>query len=427
VARSRIFAHLDPGSYRFEVEARSSSWQGIRSQKAVEFVISPPMYQRPAVALPIVLLLLLVITLLATMWERKRKYDRFIRDSEARFRAQYKSNPIPTFTWKRTGNEFLCADINDAALAMTQGQVHSWIGKPASEVLKHQPDSLSNMKRCFEERVVIHDELRYGFTTIARTADLEVTFSYIFPDMVMTHIEDVTERKRSETSIRESREQLRALASRLESVREEERTQLSREIHDELGQLMTGLKMDLAWVRKRVIEFGEHAASAMMGRLQQMNALLDDSIQTVRKISGQLRPALLDALGLVPAMEWQAKEWQARTGITCRIDVLVEEPRVSREQATELFRIFQELLTNVARHSGATEAGVVLDVFEHGLYLEVRDNGRGIREEEVTHRASLGILGMEERAARLKGRIVFVGNPEHGTTVRVTIPLEQEA
>jgi signal transduction histidine kinase len=243
--------------------------------------------------------------------------------------------------------------------------------------------------------------------------------------MVLTHIDDVTERKRSERRIRESREQLRALAARLESVREEERTQLSREIHDELGQLMTGLKMDLAWIRKRILEVGGHAADTMMGRVQQMNGLLDDSIQTVRKIAGQLRPALLDQLGLMPAMEWQAKEWQSRTGIICQIDMLIEEPHFSHEQATELFRVFQELLTNIARHAEATKVTVVLDEVENEMYLEVRDNGRGIREEEINRPVSLGILGMEERAARIGGRIIFTGEPGKGTTVRVTIPIEQ--
>jgi signal transduction histidine kinase len=372
-----------------------------------------------------VVLLLIVITLIAAMWERKRRYDQFIRESELRFRAQYKSTPVATFTLKCSVDEFVLVDANDAAYALTSGTIASWVGRPLQALRHFVPDSVAIVERCFAERAVLHQELSYAFAGKHRATDLALTYAYVKPDMVLVHVEDVTERRQAEMRNRESREQLRALAARLESIREEERTQLSREIHDELGQLMTGLKMDLAWIRKRIAEFGEQAATAMTARVQQMNTLLDDSIQTVRKISGQLRPALLDALGLIAAIEWQAKEWQTRTGILCQVDVLIDEPHMSKEHATELFRIFQELLTNIGRHAGASEAGVILESVDDGLSLEVRDNGRGITEDEVNRRLSLGILGMEERAARLGGHIRFTGIPGHGTTVRVTIPLKQ--
>jgi len=424
-ARTIVYNPLGPGTYKFDVELRPSSQPGVTRSGSVSFTIPPPLYLRPSVAIPMVLLGLLALTLAAAMWERKLRYDRSVRESESRFRAQYRSNPIPTFTWKRVGDSFILADVNDAGLALARGRAASWVGRPLHELLQHRPQSIAHIEQCFAEQSVIREEVQYSFVTDTRNAEFVVIYSYVHPDMVLTHIDDVTERKRSEDRIRESREQLRALAARLESVREEERTQLSREIHDELGQLMTGLKMDLAWIRKRILEYGGHAADTMMGRLQQMNGLLDDSIQTVRKIAGQLRPALLDQLGLMAAMEWQAKEWQSRTGITCQIDMLIEEPHFSHERATELFRIFQELLTNIARHAEATKVAVVLDEVENEMYLEVRDNGRGMREEEIDRHVSLGILGMEERAARIGGRIAFTGEPGKGTTVRVTIPIEQ--
>jgi signal transduction histidine kinase/sugar lactone lactonase YvrE len=424
-AHSVVYNRLGTGAYRFEVELRPASQPGVTRSGSVSFTILPPLYLRPAVAIPIVLLGLLALTLAAAMWERKRRYDRSVRESEARFRAQYRSNPIPTFTWKRTDDSFILTDVNDAGLALGRGRLASWVGKPLHELLQDHPQSIARLERCYAEQSVIHEEIEFSFVPETGNRDFIVTYSYVYPDMVLTHIDDVTERKRAERRIRESREQLRALAARLESVREEERTQLSREIHDELGQLMTGLKMDLAWIRKRVLEYGGQAADAMMRRVQQMNGLLDDSIQTVRKIAGQLRPALLDQLGLMAAMEWQAKEWQSRTGIICQIDMLIDEPRFSHEQATDLFRIFQELLTNVARHAEATKVAVVLDEVGSEMCLEVRDNGRGIREEEINRPVSLGILGMEERTARFGGRIIFTGEAGKGTTVRVTIPIEQ--
>lgn len=425
--RSVVFTGLHAGTHRFEVELRRTSWQGATQLSTATFSMPPPLYLRPLVALPIAFLALLVLTLWVVVWERKRRYHRAISESEVRFRAQYKSNPVPTFTWKLTGDQFLLVEINDAALALTRGRVASWVGRPLQELLKHRPDAVKTIEQCFADQSVIHQEMNYNFVTEDRSADLAVTYSYVHPDMVLTHLEDITQRKRSEARIRESRELLRALANRLESIREEERTHLSREIHDELGQLMTGLKMDLAWIRKRVFESGQQSVGVMLDRIQQMNALLDESIQTVRKIAGQLRPALLDELGLIAAIEWQANDWQKRTAIKCRIDLLSDEQHFSSETATELFRIFQELLTNIARHAGATEVSVVLDRIGSETYLEVHDNGRGIREDEINRPVALGILGMEERAARIGGQIAFHGESGKGTTVRVTIPTRQVA
>jgi signal transduction histidine kinase/ligand-binding sensor domain-containing protein len=422
-ARTAVFKGLPHGAYRLYVEPRLTSEPGSSEINSVSFSIPPPLYLRPIVGLPIVVLALLVMALTGAVWDRKRRYDRSIRDSEARFRAQYRSNPVPTFTWKHEGDEFALVDINDAGLGFLKGYDSPIIGRFSREVLKNHEQIDIMIRRCFAEQSVLREEFRIRLMRVSREADVSITFSFVYPDMVLTHVEDVTERKRSEARIRESREELRALASRLESVREEERTQLSREIHDELGQLMTGLKMDLAWIRKRVPEQRDEISTTMHDRIQQMNSLLDQSIQTVRKIAGQLRPALLDELGLVAAMEWQAKEWESRTGISCHYDALTDEPQLRRDQATELFRIFQELLTNVARHARASEVTVVIYQSDHELCLEVRDNGRGIREEEINRPFSLGILGMKERAARTGGSIVFAGDPGKGTNVRVMIPI----
>jgi signal transduction histidine kinase len=186
---------------------------------------------------------------------------------------------------------------------------------------------------------------------------------------------------------------------------------------------MTGLKMDLSWIRRRVLDLGYGLPDAVAQRMTQMNGLLEDAIHTVRKIAGQLRPAILDDLGLVPAMEWQAREFSERTGIPCELVVGMEELALNRESATELFRIYQEMLTNVARHARATRVEIRMELSSGVLILEVEDNGCGIHIQDVERRTSLGILGMEERAKRIGATLSIQPRPEGGTTACVRVPV----
>ena len=227
---------------------------------------------------------------------------------------------------------------------------------------------------------------------------------------------DVTERKRTAEELQRSRDQLRALAARQQRVREEERTRVAREIHDELGQALTAIKIDLSALCREL----------PADRKQQSQPVLqhvDGTIQSVRRISTQLRPAILDAAGLVAAVEWAAEEFAARTGTKSQLDLPHEDIVIDQERATALFRIFQETLTNVARHAGATEVRVRLAQENGSLILEVRDNGKGIREEQLSASTSLGILGMRERALLLGGELTISGVSGEGTTVRVRIPV----
>lgn len=230
--------------------------------------------------------------------------------------------------------------------------------------------------------------------------------------------EDITERKRVEEELQHSFEQLRALAARLQSVREEERTRVAREIHDELGQALTAIKIDLSsWIRElppAVREQSKRAAPIVR--------LIDQTIQLVRRISTELRPGILDDLGLVAAVEWAAEEFEARTGTKCHLVTPQRDIVIDRERATALFRIFQETLTNVARHAEATQLHVWLVEDEGAFLLEVRDNGKGFTDEPRWPGKSLGILGMRERALLLGGELTIRGAPGKGTTVRARIP-----
>ena len=228
---------------------------------------------------------------------------------------------------------------------------------------------------------------------------------------------DLSEMKRAEQELRASSEQLRNLAAHLLSVREEERARISREVHDELGQSLTAVKMDLAWLAGRL----PRRNGQMLKRIRSTRQLADSIIQSIRRISTELRPAVLD-LGLAAAVEWQVQEFQARSGIQCKVRLLTREV-VASNASTAMFRIFQETLTNVARHAKATRAEVVLQKQRDRLVLLIRDNGRGFDQADPSLSKSLGLLGMRERAAILGGRVNISSAPGKGTTVTAWIPL----
>ena len=239
--------------------------------------------------------------------------------------------------------------------------------------------------------------------------------------------QDITKRKRAEEALRASREQLRALAGRLQAVREEERTQIAREIHDELGGALTGLKIDFSLLTRAALKIeNETVRTSLLADMGSMIKSIDTTIHTVRRIAMELRPGVLDDLGLVAALEWQLKDFEKRTGIRCKFFPPVENISLDADLSTALFRIFQEALTNVVRHSGATEVRVLLRVDADSSTLEVEDNGKGIEKEKTVSKESLGILGMRERSQIFGGRFTVTGTPGRGTKVTVEIsPVEK--
>jgi len=226
------------------------------------------------------------------------------------------------------------------------------------------------------------------------------------------------ERKRAEERLQQSHEQLRALSFHLQYVREEERIHIAREVHDELGQSLTGLKLQLTWLAGRLPK----DLKPLHGKIQMMAEGIDETIHAIRRIATELRPGLLDTAGLPAALEWQANEFQRQTGIQCRVNVAIRDTILDQDLNTAFFRIFQETLTNIIRHANATRAEVrLIETVEHFI-LEVKDNGRGISEEEILNTKSIGLIGMRERAALLGGEVRWRGERGRGTTVSVRIP-----
>jgi PAS domain S-box-containing protein len=233
---------------------------------------------------------------------------------------------------------------------------------------------------------------------------------------------DITERKKAEEELKRSREELRILAARLQQAREEERAVLAREIHDQLSGALTALKMDLSFLTNRVPQ----EDAALTEKTETMARLIDSTLNSVRNIATQLRPSVLDDLGLIAAIEWQAEEFHNRSGIQCQLDLTREEVALDKNRATAIFRIFQEALTNVARHAEASEVWINLKAQAGSLILQIRDNGRGITQEEISSSKSLGLSGMRERAFAFGGEVAIGGGPGQGTTVTLKIPVNQE-
>src|SRR5690348_275212 len=244
---------------------------------------------------------------------------------------------------------------------------------------------------------------------------------------ILTRVNDelrteIAERESVETQLRMSRDELRALAGRLQTVREEERTSISREIHDELGQACTAIKMDLALIGRRLTKKQAQLRTKVESAMQ----LVDSTIASLRRMASELRPRTLDDLGLIAALESQAQEFESRTGIRCNVALPKETLTLDADRSTAIFRIFQESLTNVARHVHATRVEVHFEKDNDRLIFEVSDNGIGFDPAKAKAQKSLGLVGMQERALMFNGDVKIEGVPGAGTTITLTIPLPRQ-
>ena len=230
---------------------------------------------------------------------------------------------------------------------------------------------------------------------------------------------NITQRKEAEEELRRSREQFRTLAMYVEKAREDEKKHLALEIHDELGHALTALKLELAWVMKKKFLRQE----IMFEKVRKMNEIIEATIRKVRTISSQLRPSVLDHFGLEAALEWQAGEFQKRSAVRCKLQLDTKEIKINEQTSTAIFRIFQEILTNIAKHAKATRVDVIFEKSDSELMLKVRDNGKGFKTENIKYTKSLGILGMTERANALGGLLTVNSVLGIGTTVTLVIPL----
>jgi len=314
--------------------------------------------------------------------------------------------------------------VNEAYARQYQVPLEELIGKTPAEFFAHDLDGGKAGWRAMFDAGHLHvetDERRMDGTPVR----IEGHYLCVYDDLgrITGHLgiqRDITDRHRSVAEIAQSREELRALAARLESVREEERTRIARELHDELGQALTGLKLDLAWMERRL---NRHSPSDLGQRCASLLGRLDEVMIQVRRIVTELRPSVLDQLGLADAIEWQAQDFAARMGLALdlRIDCACDLPPDA--MASAVFRMLQEALNNVAKHANAHRLRVDLRTDADSLLLDVSDDGRGITLEEQRGSHSLGLLGLRERAIAWGGTVTISGDATSGTTVALRLPL----
>ncbi|MBT8381046.1 MAG: sensor histidine kinase, partial [Ignavibacteria bacterium] len=215
----------------------------------------------------------------------------------------------------------------------------------------------------------------------------------------------------------------RNLASHLQSIREEERTLIAREIHDDLGQVLTVLKIQITLLANKLRDDQKD----LKEKINHLSQVIDDSVESVQRITSKLRPNILDELGLIAAIEWQTQEFKKTTGKLFSLSFSSNEVIIDKEKSTVMFRIFQEAVTNIIRHASADHVYIALNYNHPKLILEVRDNGLGISSEQIKNPRSLGIIGMKERALAVGGEVTIEGIPTKGTTVNVEIPFDNES
>jgi PAS domain S-box-containing protein len=364
--------------------------------------------------------------------ERKRTEEK-LQASETKYRDLVENINDIIFTINKEGRFTYMSPVTEHVLGYSPVAL---IGHPFSELI--YPEDLPLVITAFNN--VQSGILKYHeYRVCNKSGDIRWIRSSSRPNCINGNVDgikgiaiDITEQKLAEVELRTSHSQLRTLATRLQIIREEEMTLIAREIHDEMGGGLTGLKMDLSWLLRKVgdADPGEERAN-LMDKIQTANALIDHMISVVRRISTDLRPSVLDDLGLIAALEWQLSEFTSRTEITHEFTKTYEYVNMEENTAIAVFRIFQEALTNVARHSRATNVAVVLREGEGSLFgdeslvLEIRDNGRGITDEDILNPESLGLLGMKERVLAFSGEISICGAPGGGTTLILKIPLIQ--
>jgi PAS domain S-box-containing protein len=367
-----------------------------------------------------------IFILLANISERK-KVEKALRESEEKYRDLYDNAPDMYHSVDIDG---IIIDCNETEAVRLGYKKEELIGRPITDFWTETSRKLyekdfSALTRGEKEQVIEREFVcRDGsafFASLHVYANFDEKGNFI---KTKTIARDITESKNLENKLKHSREELRNLYAHVQSVREEERRFIASEIHDELGQELTTLKLDLSWLKTKLVKENNQLAE----KIPSMKELVDRTIESVQRISSELRPGVLDHLGLPDAIEWLAGEVCSRKGLNCNITIDPEDIVLDQDLSIAIFRIFQEALTNIVRHAEAAKVEITLTRRIFDLMLTVKDNGIGIPDDKLKNRKSFGLIGIRERARYFGGVAKITGCPGGGTNVEVIIPLaNQEA
>jgi PAS domain S-box-containing protein len=366
----------------------------------------------------------ITLSIIKDISERK-KSEIELRESESRFKMLFNNANDAVFV-TQLSNEKSYGDfieVNEVACTRLGYTKEEFLQLSPSAIVSQKSinDFNFNMDRLLREGHVIYDLVHRAKDK--KLIPVEINshlFLYNEKPTVLSIARDITERKQAEEKLKRTSKLLRELATHLQSVREEERTMIAQEIHDELGQVLTALKIHVSLLANKL----NKNQQALKEKINSLSDMIDESVESVQKISSKLRPGILDELGLIAAIEWQAEDFEKLTNIKCSLSLPKAEIVLEKNKSTAIFRIFQEALTNIARHSQATKTAISLFNHQSNIYLEILDNGKGITQEQIRDFKSLGIHGMEERAMVFGGQVYIEGIAGKGTTVKVEIPID---
>ena len=353
---------------------------------------------------------------------RHKQAEKIIQESEEKYRAMYHDNPNMCFTTDEKG---AILSVNKTGAGHLGYTAEELIGKPVTIIFPESEHAMvrKNLHYCIKLDGGMHE---WEITKICKSGEIiwvkesARAIKSHGDTMILIVCNDITRNKENESEILESRERLRKLAEKLNVIREDERSMISREIHDELGQTLTGLRIDLAWlldeINAKQLPFADRTRNALI--------LADETLETVRRISHDLRPAMLDDLGLEAAIEWQMEEFSRRSG--CQYDLVLNAGDIGliQNRDTIVFRILQEALTNITRHAKASNVNVSLEKQNHDLVMFIADNGVGISDDALTSNNSIGLIGMRERAESIGGNINISRMHDGGTRLVLSIPAD---
>ena len=345
----------------------------------------------------------------------KKKAEEEITESELNYRSLFEQASDAIFI---TGTDFNFIDINTSGCKLT--------GYSKDEFIKLTPNDLV-FKEDLKANPFKKDQLKSGKTFSyerrlkrkdGTAVAVEANTKFLLDGRVVTFVRDITDRKKAEEEILQKNNELKALAAYLQNIREEERKEIARELHDELGQQLAAIKIDAKWLNKRIVD-----DDSIKNRTDEMLLQIDETIKTIRKITSELRPEILDELGLNTALEWKVNKFFNHTNIRCNLHNELGELTLTPKTAINVYRIIQESLINIAKHSEATEVNIHLKVENKNLIILISDNGKGFDSEKIKQKKSFGLIGMKERAEMIGGTIQIVSEQGKGTLVELIVTI----